>query len=237
MQVNGAHLVPDPDGGLFWPAEAMLVVADLHFEKGSAFAGRGVPLPPYDTRATLAALAGLVERHAPERIVCLGDSFHDAHGPARLGAEEIDTLRGLAAGRDWIWIVGNHDPVLPNWLPGRVDAVLESGPLRFRHEPTAGGRAGEVAGHLHPKAAVRVRGQRLVRRCFASDGLRAILPALGAFTGGLDVLDAAFAPLFPGAFQAVLLGRGAVHAVPSHRLVRIAPAVSATARTGDAAQP
>ena len=221
MIVNGARLVPDPSGGLFWPAESLLIVADLHFEKGSAYAERGVPLPPYDTPATLDDLAELIERHQPQTVVCLGDSFHDQRAGERLAREDVIRLKSLRAGRDWIWIAGNHDPEPPAHLGGRVLAEYRRGPLLLRHEPRPAPAPGEVAGHLHPKAAVRVRGRRMVRRCFVTDGLRLILPSFGAFTGGLDVLDAAFHALFPDAFHAHMLGRSSIHRVASRRLVQI----------------
>ena len=237
MLVHGARLLLDPLGGLLWPDECTLVVADLHFEKGSAFARRGVPLPPYDTRATLARMAEMVRRHQPARIICLGDSFHDLGAPARLSEEEIATIEAMTEGREWIWIGGNHDPAPPDWLPGRVADELEIEPLRFRHEPTTGRAAGEIAGHLHPKAAIRVRGRRVVRRCFATDGSRLVLPALGAYAGGLDVLDDAFRPLFPAPFQALLLGSERIHAVTSSRLERIAPGLSGPMPAGAGSPP
>ena len=218
MIVNGADLVADRLGGVFWPERSTLFVADLHFEKGSALAARGAMLPPYDTAATLTALEALIARHAPQRVVCLGDSFHDAGAPARLGEQEVSRITTLTRSRDWIWIAGNHDPEPPEWVGGEVRTELALPPLLLRHAPRAGATPGEVAGHLHPKAAVRVRGRRMVRRCFATDGVRLILPALGAYTGGLDVLDRAFDGLFRGAFHAYLLGREAVHVVPSARL-------------------
>lgn len=221
MIVNGARLEPDLSGGLFWPAESLLIVADLHFEKGSAYAARGVPLPPYDTPATLDDLAALIERHEPQTVVCLGDSFHDRRAGERLAEADVVRLKALRAGRDWIWIAGNHDPEPPARLGGRVLDEYRRGPLRLRHEPRPAPAPGEVAGHLHPKAAVRVRGRRMVRRCFVTDGLRLILPSFGAFTGGLDVLDTAFQRLFPGAFHAHMLGRASIHRVASRRLVAI----------------
>ena len=221
MLVNGARLAADPSGAAWWPERGALIVADLHFEKASAYARRGVFLPPYDTAAILAALEALLARHDAGIVICLGDSFHDPDGPARLGAEERERLAALQRGRDWIWIEGNHDGDAPAALGGRAVGELTLGPLTFRHEPRAGAVAGEVAGHLHPKAAVVVKGKRAVRRCFAADGLRLVLPAFGALAGGLDVLDRAFAPLFEGPFTAHLLGRAAVHAFPSHRLARI----------------
>ncbi|HZD25631.1 MAG TPA: phosphoesterase, partial [Alphaproteobacteria bacterium] len=160
--------------------------------------------------------------HRPQAVACLGDSFHDRQAGQRIHGEDVETIRALARGRDWIWIAGNHDPEPPAGLPGRLLPELRLDGLTLRHEPVAGHAAGEVAGHLHPKAAVVVQGRRMARRCFVSDGLRAVLPAFGAYAGGLDVLDRAFRPVFPHAFHAHLLGRGAVHAVPSRRLTPIA---------------
>ena len=221
MLVNGERLAADPSGALHAPGPGLLAVADLHFEKGSAFAGRGTLLPPYDSRATLARLAEAIERCRPRIVVCLGDSFHDDGGPARLGAAERRALAGLMRGRQWLWIAGNHDPLPPAELGGETAAEARFGGLTFRHLPGVRVPAGEVAGHLHPKAAVRLQGRRLVRRCFVTDGVRLVMPAFGAFTGGLDVLAAPFRPLFPAAFQAHLLGSGAVYPVPERALVPI----------------
>ena len=222
MQVHGATLVPDPSGALFYPDTGALVAADLHLEKGSAYAARGVMLPPYDTRATLARLADAIHRHRPTLVVCLGDSFHDGGAGERLSQEETDRICQLTGIAEWIWIAGNHDPAPPDNLGGRIEHELTLGPLTLRHEPSADDGAGEIAGHLHPKAAVTVRGKRLVRRCFATDGMRLVMPAFGAYAGGLDVLDPAFRPLFAGPFEAHLLGREEVYAVRSERLVAIA---------------
>jgi DNA ligase-associated metallophosphoesterase len=148
----GAEIVADPSGALYWPDERMLVVADLHLEKGSAFAKRGVLLPPYDTASTLARLAGVLLRYAPRSVVALGDSFHDGDGPRRMSSVDETTLRTLRGGRDWIWIAGNHDAELPRDLGGSFAASLAVGPLIFRHLPLAGVADGEVAGHLHPVA-------------------------------------------------------------------------------------
>lgn len=221
MLVNGVRLTPDPSGALWWPERRALAVADLHLEKASAYARRGVFLPPYDTAAILAALEALLARYPASTVICLGDSFHDQDGPARLGPEERARLKALQRGRDWLWVSGNHDACSAAALGGEAVEELTLGPLTFRHEPRPGAMAGEVGGHLHPKAAVVVKGKRAVRRCFASDGLRVVLPAFGALAGGLDVLDAAFARVFAGPFTAYLLGRAGVHAFPSQRLARI----------------
>jgi len=214
ISLFGLDLLPDLTGALYAADYRMLLVADLHFEKGSSRAGRGVHLPPYDTRSTLSALKQAILRYRPERLVSLGDSFHDEGGFARLDAEDRAELGRIADETEIIWLTGNHDPAHPHDLPGAVAAEAALGPLVLRHMPTPGAR-GEVAGHLHPVAAVVKRGRRLRRKCFVSDGERLILPAFGAYTGGLNVIDQAFAPLFRDGFRAWLIGRAAIHAFPS----------------------
>jgi DNA ligase-associated metallophosphoesterase len=204
--------VLDPAGALYWPEEGALIVSDLHLEKGSSFAARGVLLPPYDTAATLARLAHVVARYAPRLVIALGDSFHDGEGPARIAETDRATLAALQRGREWLWVAGNHDPAPARGVGGRGAAMLALGALVFRHEPTAEAHDGEVAGHLHPVARVAVRGRAIGRRCFASDGRRLVMPAFGAYAGGLNVRHRAFAPLFGSAFTAHLLGERRLYA-------------------------
>lgn len=212
----GVHLVLDPTGALYWPQERMLVVADLHLEKGSAFAARGVPLPPYDTRATLAALAQTVERWRPRTLVALGDSFHDRGGAGRLGTQEREAIGALGRGRELVWIAGNHDPEPLAGIGGTHAQELKVGPLTLRHEPAAGDGAGEIAGHFHPVARLMLRGRGLRRRCFVTDGARLVMPALGAYAGGLNVRDAALAGLFTDAYAAHLVGGARIYRIAGH---------------------
>jgi DNA ligase-associated metallophosphoesterase len=235
IRVNGVPLLADLSGALVWPERRVLAVADLHLEKGSAFARQGQLLPPYDTAATLAALAGAIERYRPERVICVGDSFHDGNAAERLADADGARLRQLTETCDWIWIAGNHDPRPPADWGGRVEAEVTIAPLVFRHQALEGTRApgvtiaplvfrhqalegtrapGEVSGHYHPKARVRLRTGRASARCFVTDGRRLVLPAFGAYTGGLNVLDPAIARLFAKEFRVHLLGRQAIHVFP-----------------------
>jgi uncharacterized protein len=214
----GTTLVADPAGALYWPDERLLVVADLHLEKGSAFAKRGVLLPPYDTATTLARLARLIERYAPRLVIALGDSFHDDHGPARMSGGDRAALAVLQRGRDWIWIAGNHDPDPPDTIGGRFADVLALGPLLFRHQPSPDPCDCEIAGHLHPLARVAQRGRAVRRRCFASDGQRLVMPAFGAYAGGLNVRDRAIFGLFGTlSFTAHMLGARRLFAIAAER--------------------
>lgn len=214
----GISLVADLSGGLWLPESATLVVADLHLEKGSSFATRGIPLPPYDSLATLIRLEEACTRLQPRQVVALGDSFHDVEAANRLGPGVAERLAGLLDRVDWLWILGNHDPRPPDRFAGRVAETLEIGPLLLRHEPEAAPAPGEVAGHLHPKARVEVRGRKIGARCFVSDGKRVLMPAFGAYAGGLDVFEAPIRSLFPQGFHAYLLGRDGVHAINARRL-------------------
>ena len=216
VTVAGITLLADLSGALVWEEQGLLIVADLHLEKGSSFAARGVLLPPYDTVATLSRLAAVIARHDPRMVIALGDSFHDRQAHARLSEADRDALTALQAHRDWIWISGNHDPALPSDLGGLVASEVAIGEVTFRHEPT--GACGEVAGHLHPKARVATRGGGLERRCFVCDGARAVMPAFGAYSGGLSIRDVAFARIFPSPDFAVhVLGDIRLHTIAASR--------------------
>ena len=216
----GERLRPLPCGGLFWPARNTLLVADLHFEKASAFAAKGWLLPPYDSAETLRRLIDALEHTGATRVVCLGDSFHDARGPDRLATGVRDALRGLIASLDWLWITGNHDDRAGASLGGRVMAEARIGALTLRHEADPDDASPEVSGHYHPKVAIHHRGRRIARRCFAVSATKIIVPAYGAFTGGLDVEDPAI--------QRVMRGRVTAWVAEGARLLPF-PVVAAAA--------
>jgi DNA ligase-associated metallophosphoesterase len=213
VRVANVSFHADCLGALHWPEEGLLVVADLHLEKGSSFARRGQLLPPYDTTETLARLARLIARYAPRTVIALGDNFHDGGGPARLSGQDRASLIALQRGRDWIWIAGNHDPDPAEGIGGTFAAMISIGALTFRHEPSRDAPGGEVAGHLHPVARIAQRGRALSRRCFATDGKALVMPAFGAYAGGLNIRDRAFAAVF-GARKvtAHMLGEGRLYA-------------------------
>jgi DNA ligase-associated metallophosphoesterase len=175
-----------PQGALLWPARRALLVADLHLEKASWFAGGGQMLPPYDSIATLGALATLVEATQAREIWCLGDSFHDVAGCDRLPQRARDLLSALTAATDWTWITGNHDRVYVDRCGGTVvdEAVVDG--VVLRHEADPRELRPELSGHFHPKLRVRVRGRLVSRRCFVATATKLIFPAFGALTGGLD---------------------------------------------------
>jgi len=174
------------DGALFWPARQALLVADLHLEKASWFARLGQFLPPYDSHATLTALAGEVERTGARRLFCLGDSFHDRFGCERLPESARMLLSELTSSLEWVWIVGNHDPGFADHCGGRIEEEVELGGIVLRHEAARDERRPEMSGHFHPKLRLHLKGRQVSRRCFVVSPAKLILPAFGALTGGLD---------------------------------------------------
>ncbi len=220
VSLGGEPALLDGSGALVLPERRTVVFADLHFEKGSAYAERGALLPPWDSAATLERMEAVLACHTPDRVICLGDSFHDTGGGDRMAGPLAGRLRRLADRHDWIWIAGNHDPEIPEGAGGRaVDRYALDG-LLFIHEPEGPeGIAGafEICGHFHPKARIRAGPRRITRPCFVGDDRLLILPSFGAYTGGLDIMNPAIAGLFPGEFTAWLISNGAVYAFPSAR--------------------
>lgn len=210
LHLAGEMFLLDPAGLLWWPRMRLLAVADLHLEKASAAAMRGALLPPWDSRITLENLARAVGRYRPEILVAVGDSVHDRTGIARMASGDRDRLARLAQERRVVWVAGNHDPAWQEGMGGEAAAEFAVGPVRFRHEARGLAETGglEVCGHHHPRARVPTRAGPVVRPCFVacSAGRRLMLPAFGAFTGGLDVRDPAIRGLFPRGARLFLAG-------------------------------
>lgn len=197
----GLDLRALPSGALFWPDERLLCVSDLHLGKSDRLARRGgTLLPPYETRETLTRLDADLAATGALQVICLGDSFDDDAAVKALAEEETLWLLRMMAGRGWTWIAGNHDPA-PLTLGGEHRSDVRMGPLTFRHiaEPHA---AGEISGHYHPKASLAGKS----RPCFLVDAARIILPAYGAYTGGLRSHDAALTALMAPSALAILTG-------------------------------
>ncbi|MFL6735074.1 MAG: ligase-associated DNA damage response endonuclease PdeM [Sphingomicrobium sp.] len=182
----GHDFVPTPEGALFWPAQEALLVADLHLEKASWFARLGQFLPPYDSHATLVAVAREVERCGAKKLFCLGDSFHDRFGCDRLPEDARALLTDMTGRLDWTWIVGNHDPGFADHCGGRIVDELVLNGVVLRHEAQAAETMPELSGHFHPKLRLQLQGRNVSRRCFVISDSKIIFPAFGSLTGGLD---------------------------------------------------
>lgn len=216
--LGGVDFIPDLSGALYAPEFKALLVADLHLEKGTSLARRGVHLPPYDTRQSLAQLRAALDEAKPERLIFLGDSFHDGQARERIGAADLAALRAMTATVETVWITGNHDPAPPDDIGGRIVAEMALGPVMLRHQArTLRGGEAEISGHLHPAAAVEARGRRIRCRCFIADERRLIMPAFGSYTGALSVRADAFAGLF-GNFHVWMIGGKAIHRFPADKV-------------------
>ncbi len=210
----------DPMGGLFWPETGLLAVSDLHLEKGSSQARKGSLLPPWDTHATLDRLTLLLRHWKPRIVVALGDSFHDPEAASRLPKGELARLNAMTDAHRFTWVLGNHDPHPPNGVGGQFVEEFVTHPIMFRHQAEPRAEVAEIVGHHHPKASVPARGGSVSRPCFVLDSKRLMMPAFGAYTGGLDVRDSAIAKLFPRGCRVFLLGRDRLFSFAMGQLAR-----------------
>jgi DNA ligase-associated metallophosphoesterase len=219
ISVGGKQFRADMSGALYWPSEDALIVADLHMEKGSALAQRGQLVPPYDTRETLRRLAEAIDRYDASTVIALGDSLHDVEAARRIGLEELEMLQIMQEDREWIWVTGNHDPRVGEKLGGSVVSDLEVEGIVLRHEPRPGRVTHEIGGHLHPAARLSLHGYTLRKPCFVGNGRRLVMPAFGTYTGGLNILDMAFEPLFGNdGMQVWMLGQEGLYPVATRLL-------------------
>ncbi|WP_290546661.1 ligase-associated DNA damage response endonuclease PdeM [Aestuariivirga sp.] len=218
ITLSGIDFIPDLSGAIFAPEFSALLVADLHLEKGTSLARRGVHLPPYDTRESLLQLEAALEATRPRRLIFLGDSFHDQGARERIDAADLTLLRSITARVETVWITGNHDPAPPEDVGGIIIEEMELGPVSLRHQPKMlRADEAEISGHLHPAAAIHARGHRIRCRCFIADHRRLIMPAFGSYTGALSVRSEAFKGLF-GDFHVWMIGDQAVHCFPAARV-------------------
>ncbi len=205
-----ASLIALPSGALHWHDHGLLVVSDLHFGKSERMARRGgALLPPYENRATLQKLDQDIETTGATHILCLGDSFDDLAAADHMAESDLLWLTRLMAGRDWTWIAGNHDAG-PVELGGTHRAEATQHGLAFRHIATS--ETPEISGHYHPKARLPGRSAP----CFLIDATRVIMPAYGAYTGGLWCDHPDLATLMGPRALAVLTGARCL-ALPMHR--------------------
>ena len=208
---------------LYWPRENALLVADLHLEKGSFFARHGQMVPPYDSRETLERVALAIRETGARRVITLGDNFHDSEGSARLEPHAAGMLDALTSAVDWLWITGNHDPHMEARCGGTLAEEIEIGGIVLRHQAKPGETRPELSGHYHPRLQIKVRDRSIRRPCAVvsanedAEGRatgRMILPAFGAYTGGMNAAD----PAILAALQ------------PANRIDAVVPAAGKLAR-------
>jgi len=168
-------MIVDASGALVWPSQKLLVVSDCHFEKASFLGSFANPIPHYDSLKTLQALQRL------------------------LSESEKQTLITLVRSRQrWTWILGNHDPELPHELPGAQAERLVIQDTVFLHEPELklNDQQVQIFGHFHPKFTKTVARHRMSGKCFMYDDAKMVMPAFGAFTGGLSIKEPPLNELF-----------------------------------------
>jgi uncharacterized protein len=213
ISLGGLELQPHLSGALYVPDYETLVISDLHLEQGTSLARRGIHVPPFDTAITLDLLNATLSNTRAKRVIFLGDSFHDANGEERLDENHQSRLRVITDQYETVWIVGNHDPHPPQSLGGQGAETLSLGSLTLRHEPSKKLKDEiEIAGHLHPGCGLNLRGRHVRGKCFIADQTRLIMPAFGAYTGGLSITSDAFKGLFDTKQTKIwMIGKSSLH--------------------------
>ena len=212
IEIAGQTLQLLPQRAAYWPAQRLLLIADIHFGKAAAFRALGVPVPSGTTSDNLARLDALIDAYDVQHVLFLGDFLHAraSHAPTTLAV-----LRRWRANRSWLKLTlvrGNHDesagdpPVDLNIAV--VDEPFEMNGLSFCHHPHAHAQGYVIAGHLHPVFRLSAAGDSVRLPCFVFGPASGILPSFGAFTGGFAIS--------PQADERVFVTTGdAVYAVPS----------------------
>ena len=199
-------------GSLFWEEMGILCVSDLHLGKTHRLNRIGAgALPPYENIDTLKRLQEDIHNTNPSCVICLGDSFDDPLAEKSLSTNEIDSLKILQKGRDWIWISGNHDPYISCKYGNYLNSFSKSA-ITFRHIALRG-ENGEISGHYHPKISVKLSNATVVRACFIADQNKVIMPAYGTYTGGMSVRSEEIKQLVDPSAIVMLTGKK-IRAVP-----------------------
>ena len=220
IMLGGLEFRPDLSGALHVPDMSAMIISDLHLEQGTSLARRGIRVPPFDTSITIELLERVVRLFAPQRLIFLGDSFHDDEGETRVEPDLMQRLQTLSKSHECFWICGNHDPSPPRNLSGHAADHILLGPVTLRHEPARLRKDElEICGHLHPGCAVTQRGRRVSGKCFIADDHRLIMPAFGAYTGALSVFAKPYERLFNhDETQAWMIGQERIFKFPLARL-------------------
>ena len=216
VTVAGVTMLADISGALFWDEQSLLVVSDLHLEKGSSFAARGVLLPPYDTVATLSRLAAVIARHDPRLVIALGDSFHDREAHTRLSPPTARRSRRCRRGA-----TGSGSPAITIRRSRRISAAWSQPKLRSARSPSATSRPAPSARSpaiCIPRRACRRAAGRWSGAVSPATTDALVMPSFGAYTGGLSIRDEAFTKIFGApAFFAHVLGDNRLHTIAASR--------------------
>ncbi len=202
IELAGQSLVLLPQHALWWPAQRTLWIADLHLGKAATYRKLGQPVPSGTTQQNLQRLTELIERHAAQRVVFLGDFLHAAQAQTNTLLQALQQWRRQHATLHAVLVRGNHDSRAgdPPTALG-IEVVNEPwllGPFAACHHPQQHASHFVLAGHLHPVALLQGTGRdRLRLPCFTVDAHTMVLPAFGEFTGGYTVHQDSKKRLYP----------------------------------------
>lgn len=188
VKVAGERLLLLPEKAVYWPAQAMLIIADIHFGKAASFRALGVPVPRGTTTENLNALDALIAAHGARQVAFLGDFLHARAAHASSTQQAMLAWRATRPALRLLLVRGNHDrhagdPAAALGIE-LVDEPHGIGPFAFCHHPDLEASGYALAGHVHPAWVLATRFDALRLPCFVVGRQRMILPSFGSFTGG-----------------------------------------------------
>ncbi len=197
IKFAGNRLLLDANGVLIWPRYEIIIFSDLHLEKGSFLSQFANPLPRFDSKETIKRMSILLKRYDCSHVVCLGDSLHDGNALSRMQKDDLHELNNLVTSvNKWTWVLGNHDPEIPEAILGERASKLHIDNLLLVHEPEDVSAIAQVIGHYHPKSSYKLANRKVTGKSFVCADNILLMPAFGKYTGGLDIKDTAFTDLF-----------------------------------------
>lgn len=207
VEIAGERLLLLPEKAVYWPAQQMLIIADIHFGKAASFRAQGIPVPRGTTTENLLGLNALIEGHGARHVVFLGDFLHARAAHASSTQQAMLAWRQSRPDLRLTLVRGNHDKhagdpatVLDIEL---VDEPHMVGPFAFCHHPDLDTDGYALAGHVHPAWVLATRFDSLRLPCFVVGSERMILPSFGSFTGGHVVTREAGDAIFVTSGEAV----------------------------------
>jgi DNA ligase-associated metallophosphoesterase len=207
VEIAGERLLLLPEKAVFWPAQQMLIIADIHFGKAASFRALGIPVPRGTTTENLLGLDALIDRHGARHVVFLGDFLHARAAHASSTQQAMLAWRERRRDLRLTLVRGNHDKHAgdPAAVLGieLVDEPHRVGPFAFCHHPDVDTGGYALAGHIHPAWVLATRFDSLRLPCFVVGSERMILPSFGSFTGGHVVTREAGDAIFVTSGEAV----------------------------------
>ena len=186
IKFKNEELILCKERAIYWPAQKMLILSDLHIGKSAYFRKSGIQVPLTIAHSDLEKIDQLISTYQINNILVTGDMFHNY---MNTDVDDFSRWRYKHSAIKIRLVKGNHDGLkLPDYQKLNIE-VLEKEyllkPFRFIHEqPQVNDEYYSLTGHIHPGITLFGKARQRMRfACFHFGEYGATLPAFSAFTG------------------------------------------------------